>query len=300
MRMYMHRQALAARPGPDPQLHGSAPTGRGPTAAHEQRPARRPAHSRFADQCGALRMSHFFRAPMACRPMGTIRVLLPLPITRTVRSFRSRRTNPIPRVRSIEGPRNKTIPSSPCRARTGNHRLESRAAAPFDRHPRSPAIASWFSAPAHPARDCPQRRLRASDSRRTSAPPTGAAGCCAARCRRHARRRQRREHCELFSGVPAKPHGCGVAKRGEREQIVPIGGHRMAAHAPLAAQDATRNSLDPFARAASTVDRSAHQRVGHELADAQQEFRAHARMEAFRVARADGQYAERALLPQRA
>src|ERR1700679_3083010 len=44
--------------------------------------------------------------------------------------------------------------------------------------------------------------------------------------------------------------------------------------------------------------RSARQRVGHELADAQQEFGAHAGMKAFRIARTDGQNAERALLAQ--
>src|SRR5580704_275133 len=40
---------------------------------------------------------------------------------------------------------------------------------------------------------------------------------------------------------------------------------------------------------------SAHQRVGHELTDAGQKYRAHGRVEAFRVAGADGQYSQLAL-----
>src|SRR5260370_38132361 len=40
---------------------------------------------------------------------------------------------------------------------------------------------------------------------------------------------------------------------------------------------------------------SAHQRVSHELADAGQKFRAHGRVEAFRIAGADGQNSQLAL-----
>ena len=87
-------------------------------------------------------------------------------------------------------------------------------------------------------------------------------------------------------------------------QIVTISGNRVAAH-PAFVREMRREALDPVAlcrihRSIEAPSISAHQCVGHELADARQEFGAHARMESLRVARADRQNVQGALRSQRA
>ena len=164
---------------------------------------------------------------------------------------------------------------------------------------RFSASARALSAPGSTA-----QRPRASGSRRRCGAPTAAAEWCAARGRRRARRRRRRARAAWSSALQARDPARACRIRAQLEQIVPVGGDRMRAHAPLVRRCASE-AIDPSAsrpnsRTRRGACRLARQRVGHELADPRQEFRAHGRVKAVRVARADRQSPERALRAERA
>src|ERR1700704_5215597 len=63
--------------------------------------------------------------------------------------------------------------------------------------------------------------------------------------------------------------------------------------------DKNRSIHARSAESTAFLSASPHQRVGHELADAGQEFRAHGRVKALGIARADGQYSQLTLGAER-
>ncbi len=238
MRVDMQRRSLAARPRRRRAAARPAPTidGRFCRRTKGWRARRRAAMICPVSPSAArpVAPATCFNAPMAWRPMGTMRALLPLPSTRTVRSVRSIAASvQAHEFGQAQSRRIEQFHDGLVARGQGIVDPKRPAAGPFDRRPGCAAGASWFSARVHLQRDCAPPRPRASGIRKTFAPPTGAAGCCAGSSLPACWAAAKARICGMIEAVPARPSLRARAEFGQREQIVPIGGNGVAAHAPF-------------------------------------------------------------------